>query len=70
MGCGTLLENFAVKIITGSEGDCLVACSEILMAESVIVKSLEDSRPLLSGSADEKDHSSSSAAGMTVDGGA
>jgi hypothetical protein len=69
MGCGTLLENFTIMVITGSEGDRLVACRETLMAESVIVMSLDEGTELLSGRADEKDHSSSSAAGAVMDGG-
>jgi hypothetical protein len=72
INCGTLLENFTVIVMAGSDGDERVARREMLMLESVITISFDEGRPLLSGSADENAHSSSSfvAGGALAGGGA
>jgi len=51
-------------VIAGSEGDVRVAWSSIRRIEFTTVMSLDDGRPLLSGSAEEKAHSSSSSADL------
>lgn len=69
IGCGTLLENFAVNVIIGSDGEFLVAWRDTWTLESVTVRSFDDGNPLLSGRAEEKAHSSSSFATGTETGG-
>jgi hypothetical protein len=56
----SLFENFTVILMAGSEGELRAAWREVFTVESVIIMSLEEGRPLLSGSADAKAHSSSS----------
>jgi hypothetical protein len=60
-GKGVLFEYFKLSVMTGSELDRRLASATMFTVESVRLMLFDDGNPLLSGNADSKAHSSSSA---------